>query len=275
VPAIIGEALFEVVQEQLAENRKRQRQSKQGARHLLQGLLVCQQCGYALYGKPVSRTSAKGKRRDYSYYRCIGTDAYRFGGQRICDMKQLRTDLLEQAVWTDVCHLLSHPQRLKEEYKRRLTETPKGEGWQSLEQLQSLIQKVKRGLGRLVDAYSEGLIEREEFEPRIRQGKSRLAQLEHQAQAQRAEETQQRELEHVIYGLQDFAMRVQGGLEEADWVLRRQIIRTLVKQVEVGHEEVNIVYRITPSPSMIPPDEDGLQDCKKSRITTTGKYIPP
>ena len=72
-------------------------------------------------------------------------------------------------------------QRLEEEYTRRLSDVPKGEGWQSLKQLQSLIQKVKRGTGRLVDVYTEGLIERDEFEPRIRQAKARLAQLEHHA----------------------------------------------------------------------------------------------
>jgi len=35
----------------------------------------CQQCGYALYGKPISRKAAKGKTRTYAYYRCLGTDA--------------------------------------------------------------------------------------------------------------------------------------------------------------------------------------------------------
>jgi site-specific DNA recombinase len=42
---------------------------------LLQGLVKCKQCGYSFYGKPVSITSGKGKRREYIYYRCIGTDA--------------------------------------------------------------------------------------------------------------------------------------------------------------------------------------------------------
>ena len=109
VPAIIDEALFDAVAEQLAENRVRNRQRKRGARYLLQGLLVCQSCGHAFYGKPVSRSAGKGKRRDYAYYRCIGTDAYRFGGQRICYNPQVRTDLLEEAVWEDVCSRLSEP----------------------------------------------------------------------------------------------------------------------------------------------------------------------
>ena len=45
---LIDTALFEAAQEQLGENRRRRRQRKAGARYLLQGLLVCQSCGYAL-----------------------------------------------------------------------------------------------------------------------------------------------------------------------------------------------------------------------------------
>ena len=47
VPALIDEALDDAVQEQLAENRRRARQSQRGARYLLQGLLVCKVCGDA------------------------------------------------------------------------------------------------------------------------------------------------------------------------------------------------------------------------------------
>jgi len=119
VPAIVSEDLFAAVAERLAENRKRNRQSRRGARYLLQGLLVCGRCGYAFYGKPVSIKAAKGKRRDYAYYRCVGTDAYRFGGERICHNKQVRTDLLDEAVWTDVCSLLQNPGRIEREYQRR------------------------------------------------------------------------------------------------------------------------------------------------------------
>jgi site-specific DNA recombinase len=120
VPALVSEALFDAVAEQLAENRRRARQRQRGARYLLQGLLVCKRCGYALYGKPVSPAAAKGKKRQYAYYRCIGMDAYRFGGQRICWNKQVRTDMLEEAVWKDVCALLSDPTKVTQEYQRRL-----------------------------------------------------------------------------------------------------------------------------------------------------------
>jgi hypothetical protein len=90
-------------------------------------------------------------------------------------------------------------------------------------------------------------------------------QLEQQAQAQ--------ELKHLINGLQEFAFK--NGLEEADFSLRRQIIRTLVKQIEVGHEKVNIVYRITPSQSITPHEreEDSLQHCKRASVAHFSKHI--
>src|SRR5436309_2439527 len=113
VPAFSDEAGFAAVQEQLTENQKRCRQQARGARHLLQGLLVCQCCGYAFYGKAVSLKSSRGRRRDYAYYRCVGSDAYRFGGQRVCRNRQVRTDLLEIAVWDDVRDLLAHPDRIQ------------------------------------------------------------------------------------------------------------------------------------------------------------------
>jgi len=231
VPALVSEELFEVVQEQLWENKKRNRQTARGARYLLQGLLVCKQCGYAYYGKPVSLSAGKGKRRSYAYYRCVGTDAYRFGGQRLCYNKQVRTDLLDEAVWEDVCSLLKDPRRVEQEYQRRLTTREKGAAWNSIKQLRALSQKVKRGIARLVDAYQDGLIDKSEFEPRLRKAKERLAKLQVEAKTQEKEETRQKELRLVISCIKEFADKVNNHLEKADWMTQREIIRALVKQI--------------------------------------------
>lgn len=83
VPAIVGADLFAAVQEQLRANQQHARQWRRGAKYLLQGLVCCQGCGYAYYGKAISTKAAKGQKRDYAYYRCLGTDAYRFGGERV------------------------------------------------------------------------------------------------------------------------------------------------------------------------------------------------
>src|SRR5262245_10765035 len=62
VPALVEPALFAAVQEQLQENKRHARQqSRRGALYLLQGLLQCQQCGYAFYGIRLCPSTRKGK----------------------------------------------------------------------------------------------------------------------------------------------------------------------------------------------------------------------
>jgi site-specific DNA recombinase len=278
VPALVSAELFAAVAEQLAENRQHGRQRRRGARYLLQGLVVCQQCGYALYGKPVSPAASRGKRR-YTYYRCIGTDGYRFGGQKVCTNKQLRTDVLEEAVWRDVCTLLTDPEKVTAEYRRRLSGKGMKESSRSGDTLAKLMQRVKRGIARLIDAYGEGLLDKEEFEPRIRAAKERLARLQAEAQAQAEAAAQEQELRLVIGQFQEFAERVRSGLQEADWSRRREVVRALVKRVMVDKEEVRIVYRVTPSPFVERPEGGGLQDCwrreearpRRARAGATGR----
>src|SRR4051794_21574044 len=160
VPAMVDPALFEAVQEQLAENRRRSRQTAYGARFLLQGLLVCQQCGYAYCGKVVSVYAGNGKRRDYAYYRCSGNDASRCGGQRLCTNPQLRTDRLDGAVWQEVESVLRDPRSIAAEYERRLVAAQRSDASSDLAAAELQLAKLRRGMGRLIDSYAEGLIER-------------------------------------------------------------------------------------------------------------------
>jgi site-specific DNA recombinase len=111
VPARVDDAVFAAVHEQWQANKQPTRQSPRGARSLLQGLLQCQQCGSAFYGKPVSRQAAKGQPRTSASSRCLGTEASRFGGERVCQNTQVRTDRFDLAVWREVCGLLAHPER--------------------------------------------------------------------------------------------------------------------------------------------------------------------
>ena len=161
----MSEELFATVQAQLEENRRRRRERPGGGCYLLQGLVVCKRCGYGCYGKPMSRAAAKGK-VPYAYYRCTGSDAYRFGGQRLCWNKQVRTDVLDAAVWEDVPQLLSEPERIRAEYERRL-QRPETEAGREVKHLSDMIGNVKKMISRLIDAYGEGLLDKSEFEPRI------------------------------------------------------------------------------------------------------------
>src|SRR3954470_20241190 len=196
VPALVSEELFGVVQAQLEENRRRRRDRPGGGRYLLQGLVVCKRCGYGCYGKRTTRAASRG-RVPYAYYRCTGSDAYRFGGQRLCWNKQIRTDILDAAVWEDVRGLLSEPELVREEYERRLQGAQGGRD-QEVEHLGKSINNVKRMISRLIDAYGDGLLDRSEFEPRISAARTRLSGLEQEHRRRIGEAAQEAELRLVI-----------------------------------------------------------------------------
>src|SRR5437763_7918272 len=111
----------------------------------------------------------------------MGTDGYRFGGQRACSNRSIRTEMLDEAVWQDVCALLEDPERVALEYRRRLEGGGRKRDDRGSEALEPLIRKLRRGIARLIDAYGEGLLEKEEFEPRIRTARERLARLQSEA----------------------------------------------------------------------------------------------
>jgi site-specific DNA recombinase len=250
VPPLVDAAVFAVVQEQLQENRRHARQGLRGARYLLQGLLCCTHCGYAYYGKAISPSTRKHHPRHYAYYRCLGTDAYRFGGQRVCSNRQVRTDLLDLAVWHEARRLLEQPHRLEHEYRERLAASGEQASERTAVELQRT--KLRQGLSRLIDSYTEGYLEKQEFESRIT--RQRIAALDEQVRQLAEAAAIQRELHLLIGRLEDFAAQVEHGLEAADWLTRREIIRTLVSRVEINQTDVNVVFRVPPDPFVASPD---------------------
>ena len=245
VPAIVSAELFDAVAEQLAENQKHNRLRQRGPSYLLQGLLECSCCGYAYYGKGGTRFAANPA-APYPYYRCLGMDTFRFGGTRICRNKPIRLDRLDAAVWADVRVVLEHPAELRQEFERRLTS--ENEADIDLGQLDKQIAATQRSISRLIDAYESALLDKSEFEPRVRQARERLARLQQEASAVSERAAQRAELRLVLSRLDDFAQQVRDGLHRADWNTRREIIRSLVKCIKVEHEQIRIIYRITPRP---------------------------
>jgi site-specific DNA recombinase len=262
VPAIVEAEIFAAVQEQLKANQRYARQQARGAKYLLQGLVCCHNCGYAYYGKAISRKAAKEKKRDYAYYRCLGTDAYRFGGERICNNLQVRTDFLDLAVWQEVRGLLESPHRLAEEYRRRLQPQAQTKNY-DLAGIESQLNKLRQGTARIIDSYTEGLIDKREFEPRITRLRARIEKLEEQARELSDQAKLQSELQLIIGRLEDFTLKVKDGLDHSDWNSKRDIIRALVKRVEVEKGQVNVVFRVDQLPFESSPARGSLQHCRR------------
>jgi site-specific DNA recombinase len=269
VPALVSEDLFDAVQERLLENKKRNRRPPQGVRYLLQGLVVCKRRGYAFRGQSMTHARKSLGKRSYQYYFCTGSMFSRCDRERVCWNKSVRMELLDAAVWDDVRSLLAEPGRVEAEYRRRL-EGRGSEAGPRGESLGKLVQATKRRITRLIDAYEDGLTEKAEFELRVVRARERLSQLESESRVEAERQTAEQELRLVIGQLEGFSQRVNEGLIDADWQKRREVIRALVKRVEIDESEVRVVYKVKPCPFVDGPERGHFQDrVRRSDVTSS------
>lgn len=242
VTPIIDEALFDAAQEKLEQNRRRYRQRKKGPSFLLQGLVVCGVCKYA-YHHSVKTWS----RRVYRYYQCNSKRQAIEHRPQCCNLS-VRAEALEESVWLEVCRLLKEPQHLQQEYQRRLHSSSTKQEQRPKKLVESQMKKLHKGIERIIDAYAEDLIEKSEFEPRLRGMRERLKVLEAQLKTLQDEEALANELKLVISRVEEFAAKVAEGLETLSWTDKREVIRTLVKCVEVYPETIKVIFRIGTAP---------------------------
>jgi len=248
VPPLVKVEMFDAVKEQLDENRARAREGRGKAKNLLQGLMVCASCHYAY----CVTTSGGGK---YRYYVCAPKDI-----ETICQHSRLPADAVEEAVWREVKTLLESPQRLEREHQRRLGKSENS--GEKLTEVGTQKGKLKRTIARLIDSYSEGLIDKAEFEPRIKQQKKRLEALEKQMMALSEEQNVKQQLKLLIVQLADFRSKMGNRLATADFDVKRDLIRMLVKRVEIDQTKLNVLFRVGTSPFALAPKGANLQDCR-------------
>ena len=72
-------------------------------------------CGYGYY-RTITRTTNK----KIHYYRCLGSDDYRYEGGRVCANKPVRADYLDTVVWDHITALLADPALIRAEIDKRL-----------------------------------------------------------------------------------------------------------------------------------------------------------
>ena len=115
VPALVDQDTFDRVQQRLADNERfAARNAKVPS--LLQGLAACASCGYGYYR--TSTTTSTGNK--IYYYRCLGSDDYRYQGGRVCASKPVRADYVDKVVWDHVTGLLADPALIRAEIGKRL-----------------------------------------------------------------------------------------------------------------------------------------------------------
>src|SRR6266704_3102633 len=252
VPALVSESTFALAQEQLQKNKHHSpRRTIQPT--LLQGILVCQQCGYALY-----RTSAETSKRKLYYYRCLGSDAYRHLKGAVCKNRPIRQDYLDELVWTEIIRLLDDPALIQGEITRRMEVARNADPLKQREQaLQYQHRRLHNHIERLVTAYQEELITLAELRQRLPNLRKQQLAIESEIRSlEMASEDQSRYL-RLAETLSEFRGKLRARAETLDIVERQRILRLVVQEILVGSDTIRIRHSI-PVADSGPRERDGL-----------------
>ena len=269
VPALVSIETFALAQERLQANRHfASRHTKEPT--LLQGLLVCQECGYAYY-----RTSTRTSTRKLYYYRCLGSDDWRYQNGRVCAHRPVRQDYLDEVVWRQVIDLLTHPDLVRDEIDRRMQAMQESNPTQiRKEVLMREHTHICKGMDRLLDAYQEGLLLLEELRERMPELQKRETAVNAELQTLEAGLVDQERCWQLGANLEGFLGRLQQGAQSLNVKDRQRIVRSVVKEVLVGSDMITIKHSIPVSQSSGASEVSSYVLRGRSGIAIAGEHLP-
>ncbi len=228
VPALLSQETFARAAEKLEENRRfSKRNTKEPT--LLQGLLVCAQCGYSLY-----RSSTRTTRRQAKYYRCLGSDQYRHLKEPPCECRPIRVEDLDELVWKQVTDLLEDPELIRVELERRRQENlGRDPVEQRREQLTQEIKRLGQQSDKLLDAYQEGLVSLGQLRQRMPALRRQQQTAEKELEGARWQLLMAERVEQLEQSLEGFASRLRQSARSLTVTDRQKVVRLLVKEIVV------------------------------------------
>lgn len=270
VPVIISAETFALAQERLESNKRF------SPRHtieptLLQGILVCQQCGYAYY-----RTSTETSKRKLYYYRCLGSDAYRhFNHGRLCTNRPVRADYLDELVWRQIVQMLENPELIRGEIDRRVREIQESNPTKMRKEvLLKESTRVQKGIDSLLDAYQEGLLPIEQLRARIPGLRKREATLKSELQTLAFSVVDQERINELAGSIEGFLERLRKSAESLDIKERQRVLRLVVKEILVGPDTLTIKHSIPTSSPSGTPEVPSYVLCGWRHLAVAGQYLP-
>jgi len=239
VPALVSEEVFALAQEQLEKN-KRHSPRRTIEPTLLQGMLVCEQCGYGLY-----RTSTHTSKQKLNYYRCIGSDGYRRLNGPVCTNRPIRQDYLDEFVWSEIIRLLDDPCLIQSEIDRRREAAQRADPLRRREEeLRREQARVEKSSERLVTAYQEGLLTLPQLRQRMPALQKQTQAVESELQSLKMAAVDEAKYLQLAENLAGFRSKLRVRAEALDIAVRQQILRLLLKEVLIGGNTITLRHSI-------------------------------
>jgi site-specific DNA recombinase len=235
VPVIVEESVWERAQERLRMNRQFAARNNQRHFYLLRSLLVCEQCGRTLVGRTAGGhvtyyCTNRGKNRD---------------PEAAAHSVAIAASRVEPVVWEAVCQLLRHPRLLADAWQSE-GEAPSPE---EIDRLQARQRALERQWTRVIDAFQDGLIDKEELAQRKTRLDGERAELEQrQQQVMRLARRDQAKAQ-MLDDFEAFCRRIEQALDAPTPEAQQEVLRLLVDHVVVKKDEIVIRH-------IVPTDDD-------------------
>jgi DNA invertase Pin-like site-specific DNA recombinase len=239
VPAIVTTETFERVAQRLADNKRfASRNSKVPS--LLQGLAACSGCGYGYY-----RTSTRTTNKKIFYYRCLGSDDYRYEGGRVCANKPVRADYLDAVVWEHITGLLADPHLLRAEINKRLDQARTADPAVTQRQrLELALAKATKAITNMIEAFQEQLLTIDELRGRMPDLRARETSLRGQIEALDAQLADRELYLKLADNLDRFLAQLRDKADVSSVEERQRVLRLVVKDILIGPDKITIRHRI-------------------------------
>ncbi|MGC1951495.1 MAG: recombinase zinc beta ribbon domain-containing protein [Gammaproteobacteria bacterium] len=212
-------------------------------------MLVCKQCGYAYY-----RTSTQTSKRKLYYYRCLGSDDYRYLNGRVCDNRPIRQDHLDDVVWQQVIRLLEEPELIQREIERRIQAIRESDPSQRREAaLRKEQVRLHNRIERLLDAYQEELLSLEALRQRMPELRQRLQTVQCELQSLEATAVDRQTYLRLAENMDTFLSRLRTTAKTLNVTERQKILRLVIKEILVDRNDIIIRHSIPVTNSDLPP----------------------
>ena len=240
VPALVDEDTFDRAQQRLADNKRFAARSTK-VPSLLQGLAACASCGYGYYRTSTTTTA----RKKIYYYRCLGSDDYRYEGGRVCQNKPVRADYVDKVVWDHVTALLADPSLIRAEIGKRLERARTSDPvTRKRGQLQQALAKTTASIAAMISAFSEQLLTIDELRARMPDLRARETGLKDQIAALDTQAADRDAYLKLADHLEGFLARLRQSSATATTEDRQRVLRTLVQDILIGPDKITIRHRI-------------------------------
>ena len=237
VPAILSEEIWHQAQEKLAMKQKFAKRNNKRHFYLLRSLLVCDLCGRTLSGRTY-KEQATYFCGNHGKHATPGTTAH---------TRTIKGQIIEPLIWDAVVKLLRNPNLMMDAWASQ--GKPQEITPEEADQLEARLRTLQRQWVRILDAFQDGLVLKEELalrKKRLEQEKHTVEQRLHQI---RHQVHQAHEQSQVLKDFTAFCQQIDASLNDPSPETKQKVIRLLIDHVVVGENEIVIKH-------IVPTDDD-------------------